>query len=93
MSKTVIVKPVLTEKSLNNKNVYAFIVDRVATKPQIKVAIEELYKVTVGAVNVLVSKGKVKLVGKKRVKKTATSTKKAYVTLKKGKIDDFVKNA
>jgi large subunit ribosomal protein L23 len=92
MSKTVIVKPVLTEKSLNNKNVYAFIVDRAATKPQIKVAIEELYKVTVGAVNVLVSKGKVKLVGKKRVRKTETSTKKAYITLKKGKIEDFVKN-
>jgi len=93
MSKTVLVKPLLTEKSLNRKDVYAFRVDRLATKPQIKVAIEELYKVTVKAVNVLVSKGKVKTVGKKRIKKTAISTKKAYITLKKGKIEDFVKNS
>jgi len=93
MSKTVIIKPVQTEKSLKNKDVYAFMVDRSATKPQIKATIEELYKVTVGAVNVLVSKGKVKLVGRKRIKKLEASTKKAYVTLTKGKIEDFVKNS
>ena len=58
---TVIKKPLVTEKSTymsTETNRYAFEVDRRATKPQIRKAIEELYGVRVLAVATQVRSGK-----------------------------------
>ena len=80
----VIRSPVITEKATiaaeNNKVV--FNVAKTATKPEIKAAVEALFKVKVTAVNTLVRKGKVKrfkgFVGKQN------DVKKAIVTLAEG---------
>ncbi|MFO0000927.1 MAG: 50S ribosomal protein L23, partial [bacterium] len=58
-----IISPVITEKStkLSESNPVVFRVPGTATKPQIKKAVEELFKVKVKAVNTLVTKGKKKL--------------------------------
>ena len=92
MSNTVLLAPVLTEKSLNQKDLYVFKVSHMANKHQIKEVIETTYKVKVKEVRTLVKKGKVKTVGKKRLKKALPLVKQAYVTLSQGKIDDFPKN-
>ena len=92
MSNTVLIKPVLTEKSLNKASVYVFQVNPQSTKPQIKQMVEDTYKVEVSGIKTLVLKGKVKSVGKRRVKKQSKTVKKAYITLSKGKIEDFLKN-
>ena len=92
MSNTVLIKPVLTEKSLNKPNIYVFQVNPQSTKPQIKQMVEDTYKVEVSGIKTLVLKGKVKSVGKRRVKKQSKTVKKAYITLSKGKIEDFLKN-
>lgn len=60
---TVIRKPLITEKSTFESSVfnrYAFEVDRRATKPQIKSAVEELYKVRVLSVATQNRKGQMR---------------------------------
>jgi large subunit ribosomal protein L23 len=55
----VIKRPLLTEKSTfaqNELNKYAFVVDRRATKDDIKKAVESLYKVSVTGVNTMVTR-------------------------------------
>ena len=58
----VILSPVITEKATNNSayNQVTFRVAGSATKPVIKTAVEQLFKVKVEAVNTLNRKGKVK---------------------------------
>ena len=58
----VVVAPVITEKStlLSENNAVVFKVAGDATKPEIKAAVEDLFKVKVSAVNTLRRKGKVK---------------------------------
>jgi large subunit ribosomal protein L23 len=81
----VIKQPILTEKStfaMNEKGQYAFLVDRTATKTQIKQAIEEIYKVKVVGINTQVRKGK-----QRRLRYGLTvepTTKKATVRLAEG---------
>lgn len=76
--------PVITEKSTlaGEHNQVVFRVPLEATKPQVKEAVETLFKVQVKAVNTLRHKGKIKrfrgLVGKR------SDTKKAIVTLAEG---------
>jgi large subunit ribosomal protein L23 len=84
----VIIAPVITEKAsaVSEANQVVFRVRRDATKPEIKAAIEQLFGVTVVAVNTLVRKGKIKhfrgLKGKQQ------DAKKAIVRLAEGdKID------
>ena len=93
MVKAVLLKPIMTEKSLKNTQVYVFEVLRDANKRVIKEVIESVYKVKVKTINTLINKGKIKSVGKKRVKKSLPNRKKAYVTLLKGEITDFPKTA
>jgi large subunit ribosomal protein L23 len=80
----VILSPVITEKStrLSEVNQVVFKVTRDATKPQIKKAVETLFKVKVKAVNTIKTKGKVKAWRGKRYEKS--DTKKAIVTLVEG---------
>jgi large subunit ribosomal protein L23 len=83
-----IIAPVITEKStkLSESNQVVFRVPGTATKPQIKKAVEELFKVKVKAVNTLVTKGKKKLF---RGRPGARSdVKKAIVTLEAGNTID-----
>ncbi|HHN77990.1 MAG TPA: 50S ribosomal protein L23 [Phycisphaerales bacterium] len=75
----IIKKPVLTEKSteaMNEYGKYTFEVDRLATKTDIKGAIESLYGVHVEGVQTRVCKGKLKRMRfgyvREKVRKVAT---------------------
>ncbi|HET6390581.1 MULTISPECIES: 50S ribosomal protein L23 [unclassified Hyphomicrobium] len=80
----VIVAPVITEKATfaSEANQVIFKVKRDATKPEIKSAIEGLFKVKVKAVNTIVRKGKQRTF--KGVKALLSDTKRAIVTLEEG---------
>lgn len=57
----ILIKPIISEKmqAVSEKyNRYGFIVDRKATKSQIKHAIEEIYGVRIDRINTLVQRGK-----------------------------------
>ncbi|OLC79268.1 MAG: 50S ribosomal protein L23 [Gemmatimonadetes bacterium 13_1_40CM_4_69_8] len=80
-----IVGPVVTEKSsaaYQARKEYAFRVHLRATKPQIKAAIESLFKVTVTDVRTLVVRARRRTYG--RTSGVRPSWKKAIVTLKEG---------
>ncbi len=93
----ILIKPLVTEKMTDQSerfNRYGFVVDRRATKPQIKKAVEKLYNVSVDSVNTMVYGGKVKsryTKGGIITGKTA-SFKKAIVTLVEGDSIDFYSN-
>jgi len=97
MAKTIIVKPIITEKSTKlgeKRNTYAFRVLRDANKLEIKKAVQEAYNVQIDAVNTSVTPGKKKVrYTKKGVASGMKSAyKKAYVTLKAGESIDFYGN-
>jgi large subunit ribosomal protein L23 len=57
----ILIKPIISEKmqAVSEKyNRYGFIVDRKATKSQIKFAIEEVYGVRIDRINTLVQRGR-----------------------------------
>jgi large subunit ribosomal protein L23 len=93
----ILVKPLVTEKMTDQSerfNRYGFVVDRRASKPQIKKAVESLYNVTVESVNTMVYGGKAKsryTKGGVITGKTA-AFKKAIVTLVDGDSIDFYSN-
>lgn len=87
--------PVVTEKSVILKEdstdgdsdrkqgqILTFRVDRKASKPEIKSAIEEIFNVKVATVRTVQYEGKLKKRGRQEGRRA--SFKKAYVTLKKG---------
>ncbi len=86
----IVKKPVITEKSMQlmEENKYTFIVDMRANKPEIRKAIEELFKVKVRKVRTMRVKGKLR-----RFRTSVGRTpdvKKAIVTLAEGeKIELF----
>lgn len=84
-------KPVLTEKATNltQSDVYTFDVSLKANKFQIKQVIEEIYKVKVADIKIVIRKGKRKKVGKKMVLKARPNRKIAYIKLSEGKINLF----
>ncbi len=93
----VIVKPILSEKmsALTDKqNKVAFIVNKAANKFEIKKAVEDMYGVTVKAVNTLVYQGDVKSRYTKAgvITGRTVSFKKAIVTLAEGDSIDFFSN-
>lgn len=83
-----ILSPVITEKStkLSENNQVVFRVPHDATKPQIKKAVEELFKVKVKGVNTLVTKGKKKMFRGRMGQRS--DVKKAVVTLHEGSTID-----
>ena len=83
-----ILAPVITEKStkLSEHNQVVFKVPGSATKPQIKKAVEELFKVKVKAVNTVITKGKKKLFRGRPGSRP--DVKKAIVTLMPGSTID-----
>jgi large subunit ribosomal protein L23 len=84
----VILSPVITEKSTtaSEHNQIVFKVPLTATKPQIKAAIEALFKVKVTAVNTLTTRGKVKRF--RGFVSQRSDVKKAVVTLAEGQSID-----
>jgi large subunit ribosomal protein L23 len=80
----IIRSPVITEKSTaaSEHNKIVFRVARTATKPEIKAAVEALFKVKVKAVNTLIRKGKTRrfrgILGRQ------SDFKRAIVTLEEG---------
>ncbi|UCF31206.1 MAG: 50S ribosomal protein L23 [bacterium] len=86
----VILRPLLTEKNAFMKeleNRVVFEVARSANKVEIKQAIEEAFKVSVEAVNIVNVRGKVKRLGRNVGKRR--DWKKAIVTLKEGESIEF----
>lgn len=84
----IISSPVVTEKSTmgSEHGQVTFKVPVKATKPDIKAAVEALFKVKVTKVNTLISKGKTKRF--KGVKAYRSDEKKAIVTLEEGQTID-----
>ena len=80
----IIRSPAITEKSTlaSEQDKVVFNVARTATKPEIKAAVEALFKVKVTAVNTLIRKGKVKRF--RGIKGRQGDVKKAIVTLADG---------
>ena len=84
----ILVKPHLTEKASTlqeRQRTYVFKVLSVASKMEIKLAVEDMFAVKVSAVNVGNFNGKAKRVGLRRGR--TSDWKKAYVTLSEGEIN------
>ena len=82
---TVLMAPIISEKATSvaeKNNQVLFKVLRDATKPEIKAAVELLFKVEVESVSTVVQKGKVKKFGRSIGRRD--HVKKAYVSLKAG---------
>lgn len=88
---SIIKAPWLSEKALigTEKGVYVFAVPTEATKPQIKAAIERIYKVVPVKVNIVNLPGKTKAMRTKRGLGRRAARHKAYVFLKKGETITF----
>lgn len=92
--KDILKKPYVTEKSSRDQfdGKYAFVVDRHATKREIRQAVEQRYpEVKVGKVNTMImpSKPKGRYTRSGLVQGRSKVWKKAVVTLKEGEIDFF----
>lgn len=87
---SVLLAPIVSEKSTiaaEESNRFVFKVQKVATKLEIKKAVELMFDVEVDSVQVLNVKGKVKRFGRTLGKRS--DWKKAYVKLKAGHDIDF----
>jgi large subunit ribosomal protein L23 len=94
---SVLKKPVITEKMTaltESSNRYGFVVDSNANKIQIKLAVEEMYGVSVNSVNTMNYNGKHKTRYTKTgwVEGLTNQIKKAIVTLMDGDTIDFYSN-
>jgi large subunit ribosomal protein L23 len=87
---SVLLAPIVSEKStmIGEKNEQvAFRVKHDATKPEVKAAVELLFKVQVDSVQILNQKGKSKRFG--RYEGRRSNVRKAYVRLKPGQEINF----
>ena len=86
----VLMAPIVSEKATlisEKRNQVTFQVLRDATKPEIKAAVELMFKVDVASVRTSVQKGKVKKFGRSMGRRD--HVKKAYVSLKAGQELNF----
>jgi len=83
----IIKKPLLSEKSYAQigEKIYTFVVDKSATKVDIRNAVEKIFDVKVEKVNTMIVKGKEKSQNTKKGRTVGKTSdyKKAIVTLKK----------
>ena len=87
---TILMAPIISEKATSvaeKNNQVLFKVLRDATKPEIKAAVELMFKVEVKSVSTVTQKGKVKRFGKSIGRRD--HVKKAYVSLKAGQELNF----
>jgi large subunit ribosomal protein L23 len=90
----VLLRPLLTEKITairEIKNSVAFVVDRRATRIDIRLAVEKVFSVKVDSVNVMNVRGKMKRQGRFLGKRS--DWRKAFVTLKKGEKIELYESA
>ncbi len=87
----IIIQPHLTEKAVGKSKatVYSFEVALLASKDQVRNAVQELFSVKVDSVRTVVRKGKIKRAGRKMLPKQRPDRKIAYVTVKEGTISVF----
>ncbi|MDX9970670.1 MAG: 50S ribosomal protein L23 [Candidatus Gracilibacteria bacterium] len=80
---TVILKPLITEKSAidQTKGVYSFLINRTSTKIDVKKAVEQIYGKKVKSVTTQLQPKKVRVVGRGRVLTKRNFQKIAKVTL------------
>jgi large subunit ribosomal protein L23 len=86
----ILLAPIISEKATSaaeKSNQVLFKVLRDATKPEIKAAVELMFKVEVESVSTVIQKGKEKRFGKSIGRRD--HVKKAYVSLKKGQELNF----
>lgn len=94
---SIIHKPIVTEKMTEkgeDLGQYGFVVDKKATKLQIKGAIESLYDVKVESINTMIygPKTKTRYTKSGVISGKTKAVKKAIVTLKEGDVIDFYSN-
>lgn len=94
---SVLKKPLITEKMTavaDKLGKVGFVVEKTATKSQIKAEIEKMYSVEVERINTMFvyGKAKVKFTKAGYAQGRNTSYKKAIVTLKEGQKIDFFEN-
>lgn len=94
MAKTILIKPLITEKSemlSERRNQYSFVVNKGANKIEIKKAVEEMYNVPVESVNTIImpAKEKNRTTRSGMIRGSVSSFKKAIVTLPEGEEIDF----
>ena len=82
----VIIQPIVSEKSyaLIEANVYTFVVDKRASKPEIHDAVEAIWGVSVLKVNTLNRKGKTQRTRRSNKRGSRADTKRAIVTVAAG---------
>ncbi len=93
-------KPLVTEKMTAKQEAktgakqYGFVVDKNASKPQIRSAIEKMYSVKVASIRTMVYAGKARsrIVRGGYVLGKSANFKKAIITLAAGQEIDFYKN-
>lgn len=89
MSKNILIKPIISEKSekLTSKgNQYTFVVDKKANKLEIKKAVESMFTTNVIAVNTVIVPARLKSRNTRSgvIRGSVSAYKKAYVTLAAG---------
>jgi len=97
---SILKKPIVTEKvsALSEKKFtskqYGFVVDKSASKSEIRTAIEKLYEVEVESIRTMISAGKKRSRYSKAgvISGKSSNVKKAVVTLAAGQEIDFYKN-
>ena len=92
-----LIKPIISEKMTKvaeQYNRYGFVVDRKATKPQIKKEVEEIYGVKVQRINTLIQRGKSSSRYTKAgmISGSKNTVKKAFVFVNKDEKIDFFSN-
>lgn len=82
----VIIKPIITEKSMNqaSKGKFTFLVSKGSNKRGIKKAVEEKFKVNIISISTSIIKGKTMRVGVRRKEIRKPDFKKAVVQLSEG---------
>ncbi len=94
MSKEILIKPIISEKSeflSESLGQYSFVVAKGANKTEIKKAIQKLYNVKVASINTIIvpSKAKSRNTRSGVLKGRVSGYKKAIVTVEKGEEIDY----
>ncbi len=93
MDKTIIKNPIITEKAtmLSADRKYVFLVEKGATKPEIRKALQAIYKVNIENIQVINTSPKPRRMGAQLGEKPGY--RKAIVTLKEGQKLDVLPHA
>lgn len=94
MAKNILIKPIISEKSEDLSDAldkFSFVVNKKANKLEIRNAVEEMYNVSVAAVNTINMPGKTKTRNTRSgiIRGKVGAYKKAIITLEEGETIDF----